>query len=139
MRVRLTHATTQVIPTSPERIQQAWAGVPMQMSLDWNFITEASVSELTAVTFPNCDSYEISEIRFSTTPEPPVFPVVTKKRACHAKQKCRLHDKHQMKGLRSPGLRSNLKQTFAFIWRLESLCVGRVHPDNCLARPFASA
>jgi hypothetical protein len=30
MRVRLTHATTQVSPTSLERIQQAWAGVPMQ-------------------------------------------------------------------------------------------------------------
>jgi hypothetical protein len=29
MRVRLTHATTQVSPTSLERIQQAWAGVPM--------------------------------------------------------------------------------------------------------------
>jgi hypothetical protein len=28
-RVRLTHATTQVSPTSPERIRQAWAGVPM--------------------------------------------------------------------------------------------------------------
>jgi hypothetical protein len=30
MRVRLTHATTQVSPTSLERIQQAWAGIPMQ-------------------------------------------------------------------------------------------------------------
>jgi hypothetical protein len=29
MRVRLTHTTTQVSPTSLERIQQAWAGVPM--------------------------------------------------------------------------------------------------------------
>jgi hypothetical protein len=29
IRVRLTHATTQVSPTSPERIRQAWAGVPM--------------------------------------------------------------------------------------------------------------
>jgi hypothetical protein len=31
IRVRLTHVTTQVSPTSLERIQQAWAGVPMQM------------------------------------------------------------------------------------------------------------
>jgi hypothetical protein len=29
MRVKLTHATTQLSPASPERIQQAWAGVPM--------------------------------------------------------------------------------------------------------------
>jgi hypothetical protein len=31
MRVRLTHATTQVSPTSLERIQQAWAGVPSDL------------------------------------------------------------------------------------------------------------
>jgi hypothetical protein len=30
MRVRLTHATTQVSPASLERIQQAWARVPME-------------------------------------------------------------------------------------------------------------
>jgi hypothetical protein len=30
IRVRLTHVTTQVSPTSLERIRQAWAGVPMQ-------------------------------------------------------------------------------------------------------------
>jgi hypothetical protein len=29
IRVRLTHVTTQVSPASLERIQQAWAGVPM--------------------------------------------------------------------------------------------------------------
>jgi hypothetical protein len=29
IRVRLTHVTTQVSPTSLERIRQAWAGVPM--------------------------------------------------------------------------------------------------------------
>jgi hypothetical protein len=30
IRVRLTHVTTEVSPTSLERIRQAWAGVPMQ-------------------------------------------------------------------------------------------------------------
>jgi hypothetical protein len=30
IRVRLTHVTAQVSPTSLERIRQAWAGVPMQ-------------------------------------------------------------------------------------------------------------
>jgi hypothetical protein len=34
IRVRLTHVTTQVSPTSLERIRQAWAGVPV---LAWNF------------------------------------------------------------------------------------------------------
>jgi hypothetical protein len=29
IRVRLTHVTTQVTPTSLERIRQAWAEVPM--------------------------------------------------------------------------------------------------------------
>jgi hypothetical protein len=29
IRIRLTHVTTQVSPTSLERIRQAWAGVPM--------------------------------------------------------------------------------------------------------------
>jgi hypothetical protein len=33
IRVRLTHATTQVSPTSLERIRQAWAGVPMYVSI----------------------------------------------------------------------------------------------------------
>jgi hypothetical protein len=34
IRVRLTHVTTEVSPTSLERIRQAWAGVPMMMSLE---------------------------------------------------------------------------------------------------------
>jgi hypothetical protein len=35
IRVRLTHATTQVSPTSLERIRQAWAGVPMQRRFEF--------------------------------------------------------------------------------------------------------
>jgi hypothetical protein len=36
IRVRLTHATTQVSPTSLERIRQAWAGVPMKIIRESN-------------------------------------------------------------------------------------------------------
>jgi hypothetical protein len=34
IRVRLTHVTTEVSPTSLERIRQAWAGVPMKVYRD---------------------------------------------------------------------------------------------------------
>jgi hypothetical protein len=41
-RVRLTHVTSQVSPASPERIRQAWAGVPMQLVSENTHRTVAS-------------------------------------------------------------------------------------------------
>jgi hypothetical protein len=45
MRVRLTHATTQVSPASLERIQQAWAGVPMKVERNLFGVGSVSVSQ----------------------------------------------------------------------------------------------
>jgi hypothetical protein len=66
IRVRLTHVTTQVSPTSLERIRQAWAGVPMEPCLaqpNWTWMQSSSAPKTTSTSQrPSANSRSSSAI-----------------------------------------------------------------------------
>jgi hypothetical protein len=90
IRVRLTHATTRVSPTSLERIRQAWAGVPMHCRDMWRHGSHM-LPPLTSLTSTNVpwrwgaeQSEAFKEVKKILSKEVPLaFPVFNKTFTMH--------------------------------------------------------